>query len=61
MLCSFIENQDINFYKNIFEIFYCKAPISTFDNILVFFKKEHFDHAFYESLNRFDKLKGFIN
>ena len=61
MLCSFIENQDIGFYKNIYETFYCKAPINTFDNILVFFKKENFEHAFYESENRKQKDKSLFS
>lgn len=61
MICSFIENQDISFYRNIFEVFYCKAPISTFDNILVFFKKDNFSHAFYESRNRRRKDKSIFS
>lgn len=58
MLCSFIENKDSSFYKNIYESFYCKAPITTFDGILVFFKKDNFEHAFYKSRNRRKKDKS---
>lgn len=61
MLCSFIENRDIGFYRNIFEACYCKTPITTFDNILVFFKKEQFEHAFYESANRRHKDKSLFS
>ena len=61
MLCSFIVNQEISFYKNIFEAYYCKAPISTFDGILVFFKKNNFEHAFYESKNRRRKDKSLFS
>jgi len=61
VICTFIENQDISFYKNIFETFYCKAPIVTFDNILVFFRKDNFDHAFYESANRRQKDKSLFS
>lgn len=46
MICSFIENMDVYFYKNIFEAFYCKTPITTFDNILVFLKKNNLSMLF---------------
>lgn len=61
MLCSFIVNQEVDFYKNIFETYYCKAPIITFDNISVFFKKSGFEHAFYESRNRKKKDKSLFS
>ena len=61
MLCSFIVNEEIDFYKNIFESYYCKSPIITFDNILVFFKKSSFEHAFYESKNRKKKDKSIFS
>lgn len=39
-------------YKAHYEEYYCKRPIMTFDGIPVFFPKEKFSHAFYESSNR---------
>lgn len=61
MICSFIVNETESFYKNIYENFYCKSPISTFDNILVFFKKDNFSHAFFESANRRRKDKSIFS
>jgi len=58
VLCSFIIDEDVSFYKRIFDEHYCKKPIKTFDNILVFFKEFNFEHAFYESLNRKTKDKS---
>lgn len=58
MIGSFIINEEIGFYKNIFESFYCKSPIQTFDNILVFFPKHSFEHAFFESKHRRKKDKA---
>ncbi len=58
MLCSFIVDEDVIFYKTIFSSFYCGKPIKTFDNILVFFKDNSFEHAFFESLNRRAKDKS---
>ena len=37
---------------------YCKAPITTFDNIQVKFFDDMFDHAFFESDNRKEKDKS---
>jgi len=39
-------------YQNHYENKYCRAPVTTFDNIPVFFKKETFAHAFFESSGR---------
>lgn len=39
-------------YQNHFERVYCKTPIATFDGIAVRFRKDMFQHAFYESSNR---------
>ncbi|MDP2750050.1 MAG: hypothetical protein Q8O89_04430 [Nanoarchaeota archaeon] len=58
MICTFIINEEISFYKNLFISFYCKTPIRTFDNILVFFKENNFEHAFFESVNRREKDKS---
>ena len=58
MLCSFIVDEEVSFYKKIYEEYYCKAPVKTFDDILVFFKKHNFEHAFYESRNRKAKDKS---
>ena len=58
MLCSFIVNQEINFYKKIYKKYYCKTPIKTFDGIEVVFYVSNFEHAFYESINRRTKDKA---
>lgn len=39
-----------------FEQVYCKAPIGTFDGIMVRFKKKKFEHCFFESSRR-NKIK----
>lgn len=39
-------------YQQHYENIYCRAPIKTFDGILVRFKKSQFDHCFYESSRR---------
>ena len=39
-------------YKYHYEEQYCKRPILTFDGISVFFSKDKFSHAFYESSDR---------
>ncbi|WP_456479725.1 hypothetical protein [Nautilia sp.] len=39
-------------YKKYYETEYCKAPIFTFDNIPIYFHKNRFSHAFYESSDR---------
>lgn len=39
-------------YKVYYEQTYCHSRIVTFDNIRVYFRKERFQHAFYESSKR---------
>ena len=58
MLCSFIVNEKINFYKKIYKKYYCEQPIITFDGISVRFYVDNFEHAFYESRNRRKKDKS---
>lgn len=41
-------------YRHLFEETYCRKPIYTYDGICIFFRKEVFLHAFYES-TRFKK------
>jgi hypothetical protein len=43
-------------YKGHYYKVYCKKPIVTFDSIPIIFRKNRFDHAFYESTKR-DKRK----
>jgi len=58
VLCSFIVNEKIDFYKKIYKKYYCKKPIITFDGISVRFYVDNFEHAFYESRNRKKKDKS---
>lgn len=39
-------------YRDYYENFYCQKCLITFDNIPVYFRKDRFRHAFYESSNR---------
>jgi len=39
-------------YRRHYETHYCKVTIHTFDGIRVYFPKQQFDEAFYESANR---------
>jgi hypothetical protein len=43
-------------YREHFRQIYCRAPIFTFDDIPVYFRKEDFDHCMYESSKR-DSVK----
>ena len=52
MLPPFVEYDTPKEYKNHFEKVYCKTPILTFDGINVFFSKDKFEHAFFESTKR---------
>jgi len=45
----------IDEYRSHFERVYCKGPITTFDGIAVRFRKNRFDHDFYESSQRNQK------
>jgi len=47
--------QTIGEYRAHFERVYCQGPIVTFDGIAVRFRKEDFDHAFFESKNAKDQ------
>ena len=58
MISSFIVNEPIQVYKNIYKRYYCKKPIITFDGISVKFYVDNFEHAFYESRNRRAKDKS---
>lgn len=58
MLCSFIVEEDVSFYKKIYKKYYCKKPIVTFDGIKVRFFASNFEHAFFESTNRQRKDKS---
>lgn len=40
---------------------YCQMPIQTFDNILVHFYEDMFDHCFFESSNRKEKDKSILS
>jgi len=42
----------IDEYRIHFERVYCRAPILTFDNIAVRFRRSDFDHCMFESSNR---------
>ena len=47
-----VKNKSINEYKQIFISEYCNnQSITTFDNVIVKFYSEDFDHAFYRSSN----------
>jgi hypothetical protein len=39
-------------YRDHYERIYCRTVIHTFDGIRVFFPKQQFDDAFYESVDR---------
>lgn len=49
---DFIEYETMFEYKMHYENHYCRTPIITFDGIRVFFDKNRFEHAFFESSNR---------
>jgi len=56
--------ESMNDYRRIFESTYCVLPIQTFDRYAVRFRKDDFDHAFFESSGRrgekdlFSKLRA---
>lgn len=58
MIGSFIIDEEVNFYKNIYKKVYCNRPIETFDGINIKFYVDTFEHAFYESTNRKEKDKS---
>lgn len=46
-------------YRQYYEDNYCNDPIITFDGIPVYFHKEKFDHAFFESSKKDDHKDSF--
>jgi len=46
--------KDEQAYRNHWNENYCQSPIHTYDNILVRFRKNDFDHAFFESVHSKD-------
>ncbi len=44
--------ETVDEYRQHYEKYYCKRPVITFDGIRVFFPKNKFTHAFYESSDR---------
>ncbi len=49
---DFLELKTLYEYKTYYEENYCKRPIITFDKIPVYFGKDRFEHAFFESSDR---------
>jgi len=49
---EFLELSTIDEYKEFYESNYCKKPIITFDDIPIYFAKNKFSHAFYESSDK---------
>ena len=47
--------------RKLWDITYCIEPIITFDNIVVKFYSNMFDHAFYESIDRKQKDKSALS
>ena len=45
-------------YRSHFEAVYCRGPIVTFDGIEVRFRKEDFDHCFYEADDSFSRKRA---
>lgn len=45
----FLEGKTEAEYRTLFESVYCRGPLPTFDGIQVRFRKDDFDHAFFES------------
>ncbi|PIR00067.1 MAG: hypothetical protein COV66_08175 [Nitrospinae bacterium CG11_big_fil_rev_8_21_14_0_20_45_15] len=48
-------------YKKHYERVYCKKPIISFDSIPIVFRKNRFEHAFYESSQRNNIKDQFSN
>ena len=53
---SLVSYRTTDEYRSHFKRVYCKGPITTFDGIAVRFRKNCFDHCFYESSRR-NKVK----
>ena len=47
-----VQYQTADEYRDHYERVYCRKPIITFDGIAVRFRKNRFDHCFYESTRR---------
>ena len=47
-----VQYRTVNEYRAHYERVYCRGPITTFDNIQVRFRKNCFDHCFFESTQR---------
>lgn len=47
--------------RKYYEETYCKNPVTTFDNIKVYFYKEKFDDAFFESSNHKERDKSIFS
>ncbi len=52
MLPEFVIYDTVEEYRRYYEERFCRQPIVTFDAIPVYFSKEKFSHAFYESSDR---------
>jgi len=48
-------------YRRHYETNYCSAAIHTFDGLRVYFPKQRFDHAFFESASRRKKDKSIFS
>jgi len=51
-----VKYKTVDEYRTHYEAEYCQGPIATFDSIAVRFRKQRFDHDFFESSKR-DKQK----
>ena len=49
---SLVSYRTVGEYRAHFERVYCQGPVTTFDGIAVRFRKNRFDHCFYESSQR---------
>jgi len=49
---SLVRYQTPEEYRMHYERIYCRGPITTFDGIKVRFRKDRFDHCFFESTRR---------
>lgn len=58
---SLLHYGSIKEYRSHYEGVYCRGPILTFDGIQVRFRKERFDHCFFESTLRNEKKDKFSN
>ena len=53
---SLIQYQTVDEYRKHYEKIYCRQPVTTFDGIVVRFRKNRFSHCFFESSRR-NKVK----